>query len=563
MADTNWSINVDAAGIYQLPTKDKYVDRDINITVPKGDTSVTGMATNILDTGHKIHVSAGFQDLASDTYIDNATLTASVSGLTTTGSSTSVGSYNSTNKNYPLTTNLTVTGNAVATVSSEGYATSDENKTTSIGSVSKSVSTTVPAGELTVSGTASATVTSVTVGAKSGNTYSVTGSATATNTNGASATVSTAGYVTTSQNKNGNISTTANVNATIPAGVFSNTASSGITYTKDSSAATAIPSEGSLYINAGWYPNTQIELKHLLVDDTTKDNAAVEHIRYGYEAVDPATGKTIVGTMPEAVATVAAPTATSESVTMSKGSGSITSIVSSAPTSTQPSSGNYLVLKPKYTATLTNGSPSVTTNGYLGAASDITASNGSASKEVTMYVPITNAATPSLSITDKTTTITPTATSGSSSTYDITASLSGKTTYGTAGYISTSGLSAATDSSVTVGRIPAGVITNNTSGGTADGTINAGSQIKISKGWYPNDLYYTAQSASSTGSADVTATVAKTITSTKAVFTPSYIVNTAGYIAAGGTGTALEVDLYTGTYSFIAATGAGGGGSAK
>ena len=41
--------------------------------------------------------------------------------------------------------------------------------------------------------------------------------------------------------------------------------------------------------------------------------------------------------------------------------------------------------------------------------------------------------------------------------------------------------------------VASGTITNNTSGGTSSGTINRGSQIKIGKGYYASDSYYTAQ----------------------------------------------------------------------
>lgn len=47
-------------------------------------------------------------------------------------------------------------------------------------------------------------------------------------------------------------------------------------------------------------------------------------------------------------------------------------------------------------------------------------------------------------------------------------------------------------------EVSAGTITNNTSGGTSAGTINRGKQIKIGKGFYANDSYYTAQANSGT-----------------------------------------------------------------
>lgn len=54
------------------------------------------------------------------------------------------------------------------------------------------------------------------------------------------------------------------------------------------------------------------------------------------------------------------------------------------------------------------------------------------------------------------------------------------------------------DGSAISGSIGNGTITNNTSGGTSSGTVNRGSQIKIGKGYYANDAYYTAQANSGT-----------------------------------------------------------------
>lgn len=54
------------------------------------------------------------------------------------------------------------------------------------------------------------------------------------------------------------------------------------------------------------------------------------------------------------------------------------------------------------------------------------------------------------------------------------------------------------DGSAIIGSISNGTITNNTSGGTSSGTVNRGSQIKIGKGYYANDAYYTAQANSGT-----------------------------------------------------------------
>ena len=54
------------------------------------------------------------------------------------------------------------------------------------------------------------------------------------------------------------------------------------------------------------------------------------------------------------------------------------------------------------------------------------------------------------------------------------------------------------DGTSITGNIATGIITNNTSGGTSTATINRGNQIKIGAGYYSSDVYYTAQSNSGT-----------------------------------------------------------------
>lgn len=54
------------------------------------------------------------------------------------------------------------------------------------------------------------------------------------------------------------------------------------------------------------------------------------------------------------------------------------------------------------------------------------------------------------------------------------------------------------DGSVITGSISNGIISYNTSGGTSSGTINRGYQIKVGKGYYDADAYYTAQANSGT-----------------------------------------------------------------
>lgn len=78
-------------------------------------------------------------------------------------------------------------------------------------------------------------------------------------------------------------------------GSFNNQATTGTTYTEDTSAATVIPSGGYLYLNQGWFENTKISLGHLIPEIADKD-AGVSHILSGYKAYDEA-GNLITGTM--------------------------------------------------------------------------------------------------------------------------------------------------------------------------------------------------------------------------------------------------------------------------
>ena len=78
-------------------------------------------------------------------------------------------------------------------------------------------------------------------------------------------------------------------------GSFNNQATTGTTYTEDTSAATVIPSGGYLYLNQGWFDNTKISLGHLIPEIASND-AGVSHILSGYKAYDEA-GNLITGTM--------------------------------------------------------------------------------------------------------------------------------------------------------------------------------------------------------------------------------------------------------------------------
>lgn len=109
----------------------------------------------------------------------------------------------------------------------------------------------------------------------------------------------------------------------------------------------------------------------------------------------------------------------------------------------------------------------------------------------------------------------------------------GYTEAGTMGYSAFHAGAQASD--MTYIPISAGAITNNTSGGTSTATISAGSQIKIGKGYYPEDLYYTAQDAGSTTKAEYTlGGTASGFTASSSMtnfyVTPSRTVTSAGYL---------------------------------
>ena len=122
-------------------------------------------------------------------------------------------------------------------------------------------------------------------------------------------------------------------------------------------------------------------------------------------------------------------------------------------------------------------------------------------------------------------------------------SVKAKASVGTEGYVKTeTNETSATNVSVSGNGnklyIPAGTITNNTSGGTSSGTINGGSQIKVGAGYYPNDLYYTAsQGTVPTGNIQLTQATSTDVTN-YATATVRGVTGTIGGSASGGSATA-------------------------
>ena len=86
--------------------------------------------------------------------------------------------------------------------------------------------------------------------------------------------------------------------------------------------------------------------------------------------------------------------------------------------------------------------------------------------------------------------------------------VTGEASVSTEGYVksetATGGSATGTIGSNAKKYVQKATITNNTSGGTSSGTINVGEQIKISAGYNPSDLYYTAQTSAAGASGNVT-----------------------------------------------------------
>lgn len=157
-------------------------------------------------------------------------------------------------------------------------------------------------------------------------------------------------------------------------GSFNNQATTGTTYTEDTSAATVIPSGGYLYLNQGWFENTKISLGHLIPEIADND-AGVSHILSGYKAYDEA-GNLITGTMATvdpvfdggglsvnpSVSSLNKPTVTVDS------SGTFKSATNYGVTSTAPSGTdgtNYLTIDGK--ASVTKGSVKASASATRGA----------------------------------------------------------------------------------------------------------------------------------------------------------------------------------------------------
>lgn len=546
-----------------LGTAGKYVDKDIKILVDK-----VSLDTAIDVTGD------------AELYLTNTEGSATISSVSVEGASGS----------YRVTGSADITGIVEAGTSVSGYASS--GNTLAFGDITgtANVEAYIPAASMTVTG--SATVKPNNVTAANGNAKVVsTSTTTSAPTDGSfyiGVTPSTAASTNITQTKTGYtegylggegaISTGGTVsggNGTkryvkIQSGSLSNAATTGVTYSENTADNTVIPANGSLYLDEGYYPATKITLAHIIPDpESGKANAGAAQMRSGYVAYD-GDGNKIVGTM--------ADVSLSHSVSAT---GSASGVTLGTAADSAPASGAYITV---------TGSDSVNTTG----TGYIAKLGTDATKSATKYYPvsITDAQAPSLvgsatvsgtgskaatkptiaegsanSTNTQIISSTPSTTAPSSDYYYVsvkatapaTTGISVKQTSATKGFaniaantqIGTASTSQTTGD-VYYAPVKKGTITKDTTGGTSTDTITAGKQIKISAGYYPSDVYYTAQSASDTAAGTITATgSASSVTVTGASIgaynasTKTVDVTTTNTVAGTATGTGATAGYIT------------------
>lgn len=354
----HWTATASKSGTYEFATGGKFVDRDIDLVVPKAAITVSG-STVSGSVNPVVAVSPGTK--ASGKY--------PFSGSTTISGSTS--------------------GTATVNVGTKGFTDESSYSGTVTGAIS---------GTATVSGSMNAiglgvtdpkningTISSVTVGAKSGSTFPVTGSGSTSGT--VTAKVTSTGYGTKDvETGSGTVSGSITLNATIPAAELKNSSTSGRTYTDLSTSAPILISGDYLYINEGYIKDSKISLARLVPDLEGYTMAGSDQMLDGYTLYDingnPVTGNIQTKSSSNLTAdgaTIKVPAGYyAEEASKSVASGSVNSYTinestqgSKIVTAGTVSSGYYPISVPSLTGTVNR------TAGYIsGTSSTATDSNG-------------------------------------------------------------------------------------------------------------------------------------------------------------------------------------------
>lgn len=572
----HWNATATKAGLYEFKTGGKFVDRNIDFTVPAsttsktdgtasataGTTSVTGMEVVETNTGYSVTAtggsasttaasltaSVGFIDSevsstspaksatgeTSTKYIKAATKSSTNGTATATAGTTSVTGMETTTTNTGFS--VTATGGSASTTAasvsvSTGYVGTAVNASTEAKSATgESETKYIKAQTLGTSntGTQVAAITPSTsyqyISASTGYqgtarkwTINPISSATAATYEAGTTTVAADNTVTsaTFYVKTAGYSGAANKQLLAPAHL-ANSPTSGVTYVdiSDTNSAPVLVSDSGLYINKGYIDNLYISLSKLTPDGASAASSIKSGMLTSVSAYDN-DGKLVTG---DIVAKSASNVAVSGK-TVTTPAGYYASTVQKS-----VADGSYTLA----TSGTQTYKPTINAN----ANGNITVTRGTSKPASGYYVAVSSAAntgtlTPTVTITD------------------------GYLTSATAATSTTSAIVGAAASDVTYFTVTSGSVTNNTSGGTSSGTITAGSQIKIGAGYYPEDVYYTAQSASDAGAGAYSAsgiyggfTAASSATSY--YVTPKATITTAGYLDTGDkTGNTIYIPTTT------------------
>ena len=284
-----WTQNASQAGKYVFETAGKYVDRDIELTIPAGSIgSVTGTGINGTGSATINSVSVGTKTSGKYPLTGSAAITGSTSGTATATGGTAGW----------ITESTTKTGTVTGKIS--GTASLNYNMTAAAATVTGSA-TVKPNGLTAASGNATVSGNATTTAPESGYYVAATPSTAASTTISQSKSGLTAGYL-------GNlseISTSGSVTGgsgskyyiPITSGAIAAAAEDpGTSYTENS---TAISSGGWLKIDAGWIPNTKISLATLIGDDINEvtTTTASSNMLSGFRAYDK-DGNVLIGNIP-------------------------------------------------------------------------------------------------------------------------------------------------------------------------------------------------------------------------------------------------------------------------